>query len=500
MIANQWLAIDAATPPAKRARELRRAWEQFLGNGRLDAVRKPIADSWRRSSAAGVDPEGERVAPVGAGADETSARWQVHPLAAAAPLIRECLASIADEAEHLIVVSDANGLLLWIEGNDRVRFDAAASMNFTEGALWSEGGAGTNAIGTALAADHAVQVFAAEHFNEIVQEWTCSAAPVHDPDTGELLGIVDVTGKMRTVHPHGLACAVATAQAVESHLLNLMHDRDDRLRSRYAERVAPGHGRVLVTPTGRIIAGRPGAWVGAGRVAVPPGGGELELPSGVPAFAEPVGYEEAFIVSALERTRSAACRPFLKLSLLGRDHASVEVDGHLIELGRRHTEILALMCLHPDGMSSEELAADLYGDSGHPGTVRVQVFRMRKILGPWIETDPYRLALDVEFDVSHVQGLLARGEVREAAEQYGGCLLPHSDAPGIVRERNAFDGWLRHAVLAADDDEALWAWVRSPSGAEDLQAWKRLLSHLDFRDPRRSLASARVGSLRADRA
>ena len=58
-------------------------------------------------------------------------------------------------------------------------------MNFAVGALWSEGGAGTNAIGTALAADHAVQVFAAEHFNEVVQAWTCAAAPVHDPDTGD---------------------------------------------------------------------------------------------------------------------------------------------------------------------------------------------------------------------------------------------------------------------------------------------------------------------------
>jgi hypothetical protein len=29
--------------------------------------------------------------------------------------------------------------------------------------LWSEGGAGTNAIGTALAPEHAVQVFASEH-------------------------------------------------------------------------------------------------------------------------------------------------------------------------------------------------------------------------------------------------------------------------------------------------------------------------------------------------
>jgi len=185
-----------------RARELKRAWEQFLGDGQLDAVRTPIADSWRRSHAAGVDPSGGRLAPVLADADETSGRWDVHPLAAAVPLIEDSLAAVADESAHLIVVSDAEGLLLWIGGNARVRLAAADSMNFTEGALWSEKGAGTNAIGTALAADHAVQVFAAEHFNQAVQNWTCAAAPVHDPESGQLLGIIDLTGKMTTVHPH----------------------------------------------------------------------------------------------------------------------------------------------------------------------------------------------------------------------------------------------------------------------------------------------------------
>ena len=86
-------------------------------------------------------------------------------------------------------------------------------MNFAVGALWSESGAGTNAIGTALAADHAVQVFAAEHFNEVVQAWTCAAAPVHDPDTGEVLGVIDLTSRMSTVHPHSFAVAVADRAA-----------------------------------------------------------------------------------------------------------------------------------------------------------------------------------------------------------------------------------------------------------------------------------------------
>jgi hypothetical protein len=147
-------------------------------------------------------------------------------------------------------------------------------------------------------------------------------------------------------------------------------------------------------------------------------------------------------------------------------------------------------------MTTEELAADLYGDAGQPGTVRVQMHRLRKLLGRWIETEPYRLSMDVESDVTRVKGLLDRGAVRAAAEHYAGPLLPHSEAPGVVRERDELDGWLRQAVMTADDDPALWAWVQSPSGRDDLPAWKRLLGRLEFEDPRRSLAAAHVGALR----
>ena len=500
MPANPWLAIDAATPPRRRARELKQLWERFLGDGRVDKVRTPIADSWRRSHAAGVDPSPDHRAPVLADEDETSARWDVHPLAAALPVIEDSLTAIADESAHLIVVSDADGLLLWIGGNAQVRMAAADSMNFTEGALWSENGAGTNAIGTALAADHAVQVFAAEHFNEIVQAWTCAAAPVHDPDTGQLLGIVDLTGKMTTVHPHSLALANTTARAVESQLRWAMHEQDDRLLARYHERIAVADRRALVTPSGRVLTDRPEGWLQGQRLELPAGGGELVLDSGKRAFAEPLGHDEAFIVRALAAKGAARRRQLLKLGLLGRDRADAELGGRPIHLSRRHSEVLALLSMRPGGMTGEELTADLYGDRGTPSTTRVEVHRLRKLMGGWIDTDPYRLSQDVESDVARVQGLLDRGAIREAVDHYEGLLLPHSEAPGVVRERDALDGWLRQAVMTADDDEALWAWVQSASGGEDLPAWSRLLVHLDFRDPRRSLAAARVSSLRAARA
>jgi len=494
---NPWLAIDAATSPMSRARELRRDWEQYVDEQQLATVREPIAMSWERSREAGVDPFMERVAPVAAMPDEVADRWGSHPLATAAPIIRECLGNVSDEAEHMIVVSDADGVLLSVEGNAHLRLAAADTINFTEGARWSEAGAGTNAIGTALAAEHAVQVFAAEHFNEVVQAWTCAAAPVRDPDTGEVLGVIDLTGRMSTAHPHSFACAVATAQAVESHLIAGLQERDARLRSRYGDRISVTGRQALVAPSGRVLSEQPRGWLGAERVTVPPGGGELLLPSGLVAYAEPLGHNDAYLVRAPELDFAVRRRPILKLQLLGQDHAGVELEGRSVKLGPRHSEILTLLALRPGGITSEQLAKDLYGDARHRGRARVEVCRLRKLLGGTVDAGTYRLSVDVESDVARVRALLGRGDVREAAEQYGGPLLPHSQAPAVVHEREALEGWLRHAVISAGDPEALWAWVQSRSGRGDVSAWKRLLASLDFHDPRRSLAAAELQGLRA---
>ena len=507
-MSNPWLAIDVATAPVQRARELRRAWERFIG-GRYEPasagrdappVRDPIVASWRRSAAAGVDPSGQRIAPVVADLDETAARWEMHPLAKMAPLIRSCLAATADESRHLIVVSDAAGMLLWVEGYPSVRLHAADSMNFAEGALWSEGGAGTNAIGTALAAEHAVQVFASEHFNEVVQSWTCAAAPVHDPDTGNVIGVIDLTGEMKTVHPHSMAVATATVQAVEAQLRYEMMERDARLIVRHGGRLAEGHEpRALLTPTGRVIASQPLGWLPVTRLSPPAGGGQLTLADGRALVVEALGYEEAYLVRALPdpavhgRSNTGT---MLTLRLLGRERGEAETAGTRHQLRLRHSEILTLLCANPDGMTSEELSLGIYGDPAGAASIRVEVSRLRKLLGDCIEPEHYRLAWMVGSDVAHVCALLHRGEVREAAARYPGPLLPSSEAPGVIREREALEQWLRQSVLTADDQEALWTWLQTDSGMTDLAGWQRLLQRLPFHDPRRSLAATRVGHLR----
>ena len=227
-----------------------------------------------------------------------------------------------------------------------------------------------------------------------------------------------------------------------------LQERDTRLRARYGEsvRVAAGSS-LLVSPTGRPITRPPEGWGVVGRLSIPEGGGAVALPSGASAIAEPVDRAgEVYLVRAPKRlpAQPAAANPEIRLAVLGRDRAVLEAGGRRIELRRRLAEILVLLSAHPEGLSAESLCAHLHGDGGSPSSVRVEVSRLRKVLGPGaLDTDRYRLTCGLESDARRVASLLQRGHVREAAEAYTGPLLPESEAPGVVEERERLE------VLAA---------------------------------------------------
>jgi signal transduction histidine kinase len=329
MPTNPWAAIDATASPTLRARELSRIWYDYLSDGRLDHVRAPIAESWQRSQVAGISPSRSLAPTVIADRTDVSMRWDAHPLMGAAPLIRRWLGPIAGQSEHLIVVSNADGLLLWLEGDVRVRSAAADAMNFVEGALWSEGGAGTNAVGTALAADHPVQVHAAEHFSETVHGWTCSAAPVHDPEDGRLLGVIDLTGVMSNAHPETLAAALGAARAVEADLRFRAQIRDARLRADYLDRIEAAGGRIaLVSSSGRIIADHPDGFVKVDRLEVPRGGGLVTLPGGRDGYAEALDRGDAYILHDLSGSSRSRPQPTkVRKRVDGKVADAADLDG-----------------------------------------------------------------------------------------------------------------------------------------------------------------------------
>jgi hypothetical protein len=218
---NQWLALASGADSSERADTMRRAYDEFMLSGSVsDPVRGVVAESWRRSAGL-VGPES--IAPVNLTDGDIEAFRRDHPLAGVMPLVRDLLGTIAYDGAHLVTVSDADGMLLWVEGHPGVVRNAE-STNVVAGSLWDEVNVGTTATGIALAVDHAVQIFGPEHFSRPLQNFTCAAAPIHDPGAGTMLGSVTVSGGEHLANPHSLALVQATARAAEAELMSVRAD------------------------------------------------------------------------------------------------------------------------------------------------------------------------------------------------------------------------------------------------------------------------------------
>lgn len=422
---NPWLALDAGTDPVERARELRRAHADFVGGAEAVpalSVRSVIAESWRRSAGAGVLPEGH-VAPRVHSDQELRELREEHPLARMMPTFRSLLSDVAATLQHLVVICSAEGELLWVEGPPRVRVLAEDRMNFTEGTLWSEAGAGTNALGTAIAVGHPVQVFSAEHYNATVHPWTCSASPIFEPRTGRLLGTIDLTGPYKMAHPHSLALVTAAAGAASGSLHQELWRDDERLREAYIRRHAHLGRRPtgVVTRTGRVVMADPIGWLGT-HVGLPGDGGVGFLAGGRTFRAEELPATGGYLVWAADEGEGTP-PPRLRLRMLGGAEATL--GGRRLHLSPRHAEILALLAAFPDGLSAGELGAALHGAGASATTVRSEISRLRRLLGPALATRPYRLIADVDAD------FLAPPSEGDAE------LLPGSAAPGIHRLRES---------------------------------------------------------------
>jgi hypothetical protein len=502
----QWVAIDSSTDRRAWARKLARAHERGLAGAIAQPeVREVIDQSWRRSARARVDPIGG-IAPLLMSGDEAAARWDDSPLRVAEPILRELLADVGTAGQQVVLVCDAEGTMLWIDGEPGV-LEQATAIHLERGSGWSEERAGTNAMGTALAAGHPLQVFSAEHFAVPVHEWTCSAAPVRDPETGETIGVLDLSGELATAHPHSLALVEAAARMIEAELRGAAAERAAALRERHGERLRgagagdPGEpmrngGRprplALSSAGGRIVATEAPELCGR-RLAIPREGGEVGRELGLSLVAERLG-DEGFLIWEAGRSLPGGAAA-LRTSFLGRDGALVEAGGRSVHLSPRHSEILCLLSLAPEGMGAERLALQLYGEFGKPVTARAELSRLRRALPGAIVANPYRLAVELRDDRREVEELLGAGRLAEALDRYPGPLLPGSEAPLVVEARQRLDDGLRAAILASGSPGLIEAWLRNPSGEDDVEACRALVARLGGDDPRRPAAISRLRRL-----
>jgi sigma-54 dependent transcriptional regulator, acetoin dehydrogenase operon transcriptional activator AcoR len=214
------------------ATDTMRAWERFL-TGEHQAAQPNcnfVVSSWKRSLRRGVDPTA-RAAPLAASGDELHAlRKRRQDLLMAASRVFAEVGELLGGSRSIMLLTDASGIVLDAVG-DRLTLEQGMDIHLIQGGDWREDIIGTNGIGTTLATGRPVQVHAAEHFCEGIKSWTCAGAPIFEPGTNEILGVLDISGPPSTYQRNNLTLAVSAARQIEG----VLAERAARERMRLLE-------------------------------------------------------------------------------------------------------------------------------------------------------------------------------------------------------------------------------------------------------------------------
>jgi hypothetical protein len=251
----------------QRRQLLTAAWDRYVGTCRDErtralppGLRSDIVASWERS-ADYVAPDVAE-APL-ADPDDTRTMWQQTPLRAAVDQLSPELREVADEGDLIVAVTDPEVRILWTYGGRTMR-RRAERVNFIPGGRWDERSVGTNALDLALRVDDRATVYSAEHFSSCVHGWVCWAAPVHDPATGEQLGVLDLSTTWDRSHPIGPTTAAALARLLEQRIASLSRPNH---RS-FEQAAAASLGDSPDTCLRLRLLGRAEAWLGGSRLAL----------------------------------------------------------------------------------------------------------------------------------------------------------------------------------------------------------------------------------------
>ncbi|GAC69151.1 GAF domain-containing protein [Gordonia soli] len=397
-------AVGAGDDPRQFAQVLSAVYDAAMTGAKLPARPRPvISESWERAATAGVDPD----AGGGHGALEVSeleiSRHE-SGLAGVLPELTRGLDAVIADGDNVLVVADHRGRVLWRSGSGRV-LTRADRLGFIEGADWAEDAVGTNAIGTALMFGRAVQVFSAEHFVRTHHAWTCAGAPIRDPRTGSVLGVVDVSGPAATIHPTMVALVDAVAKLAEARLRDQHRESLDHLRSIAAPILARAAGPALAVDNDGWVAALdaippqtrirlPGRTTPGRFVVGPLGECDIDpLPGGwLVRIADPDGRRP----TSVELDLRDSARPVVTVS--------GGAGGWSFHPSPRHAQILDLLAQHRSGRSAAQMSADLFGVEDRTITIRAEMSRLRKHASGLLDANPYRFADAVEVTVRRAVG------------------------------------------------------------------------------------------------
>ena len=197
---------------------VQQARQAYFGQGRLpvDQLAHTILSSWMRCSDMGLAGDAPRPAETRDAAEMRGLRERHEALRRLCRPELDALHAEARETGGIVILTNPDGVVLDAVG-DPAFAGAAAQLALRPGAAWSEGAAGTNAIGAALAERRPVAVHGSEHFFDAHRDLTCAAAPIVD-GRGAVMGVLDLSGHAAVQQLHALGLVRLAVEQIEHRL------------------------------------------------------------------------------------------------------------------------------------------------------------------------------------------------------------------------------------------------------------------------------------------
>jgi hypothetical protein len=196
--------------------EKRKQIEKFRQSSSLSPMHaellgQSIHSSWQRSRTAEI-PQGRSAAPM-----LPVARQAPNALQQALTHCAEDLKHIAQQSSMVVAIGDVGSTIIWTASSQQMQ-RAAESVHFMEGGQWKEELVGTNALALSLKTQQSSCVFSNEHYMASIHDWVCYAAPIIDPYSKQILGVIDLSTTWKNHNSLGLLAAERCASIIQSAL------------------------------------------------------------------------------------------------------------------------------------------------------------------------------------------------------------------------------------------------------------------------------------------
>jgi transcriptional regulator of acetoin/glycerol metabolism/DNA-binding CsgD family transcriptional regulator len=194
--------------------------------------------SWRRSNDAGLDSQRLYVPCI----DEVDP--EAFLLRVSRPVVDELLDDLGT-VKMSVVIADDHAQVLDRRETNRALTAPLESVEFVPGYLFAEESVGTNGIGSAIAEGKSFLVEGSEHFSDVFTSFACAGAPILNPKSGRILGVIDLTCPAPDAHPLMLPTVVRLARMIEQRLIDESNLREKLVLQQFLRKQRSVRGPVV---------------------------------------------------------------------------------------------------------------------------------------------------------------------------------------------------------------------------------------------------------------